>query len=142
FFQAEDGIRDFHVTGVQTCALPIFRRVTGLMRPSPALTEPLMSSDTPVRSRSPFRRPSTDDGPRASLKQLLPFLLEHKGVLVVVAVLSIVGAVATLAQPLVVGEVIARVQANTGLGALVWIIVALVVAASLISGYQHYLLQR
>src|SRR5690606_40516920 len=25
FFQAEDGIRDFHVTGVQTCALPIFR---------------------------------------------------------------------------------------------------------------------
>src|SRR5690606_40509703 len=24
-FQAEDGIRDFHVTGVQTCALPILR---------------------------------------------------------------------------------------------------------------------
>src|SRR5690606_28467657 len=27
FFQAEDGIRDFHVTGVQTCALPIYRRL-------------------------------------------------------------------------------------------------------------------
>src|SRR5690606_39583899 len=27
FFQAEDGIRDFHVTGVQTCALPISRSV-------------------------------------------------------------------------------------------------------------------
>src|SRR5690606_41071178 len=26
FFQAEDGIRDFHVTGVQTCALPIYAR--------------------------------------------------------------------------------------------------------------------
>src|SRR2546426_8821443 len=25
FFQAEDGIRDYKVTGVQTCALPIFR---------------------------------------------------------------------------------------------------------------------
>src|SRR5439155_2130171 len=25
FFQAEDGIRDGHVTGVQTCALPISR---------------------------------------------------------------------------------------------------------------------
>src|SRR6266566_10094298 len=24
FFQAEDGIRDYKVTGVQTCALPIF----------------------------------------------------------------------------------------------------------------------
>src|SRR5690606_40766393 len=27
FFQAEDGIRDFHVTGVQTCALPIYRHL-------------------------------------------------------------------------------------------------------------------
>src|SRR5207248_8369808 len=27
FFQAEDGIRDRTVTGVQTCALPIFGRV-------------------------------------------------------------------------------------------------------------------
>src|SRR2546430_6687670 len=26
FFQAEDGIRDLTVTGVQTCALPIYRR--------------------------------------------------------------------------------------------------------------------
>src|SRR5687768_18307849 len=26
FFQAEDGIRDVAVTGVQTCALPIWRR--------------------------------------------------------------------------------------------------------------------
>src|SRR5690606_39770703 len=25
YFQAEDGIRDFHVTGVQTCALPIYQ---------------------------------------------------------------------------------------------------------------------
>ena len=24
FFQAEDGIRDYKVTGVQTCALPIY----------------------------------------------------------------------------------------------------------------------
>src|SRR5690606_39873412 len=28
FFQAEDGIRDFHVTGVQTCALPISGRIS------------------------------------------------------------------------------------------------------------------
>src|SRR2546427_11225847 len=29
FFQAEDGIRDLTVTGVQTCALPIYRLVLG-----------------------------------------------------------------------------------------------------------------
>src|SRR5579883_3540836 len=36
FFQAEDGIRDFHVTGVQTCALPIYRTAT--TTPSSATT--------------------------------------------------------------------------------------------------------
>src|SRR5256885_9841146 len=29
FFQAEDGIRDYKVTGVQTCALPIFDTLNG-----------------------------------------------------------------------------------------------------------------
>ena len=29
FFQAEDGIRDWSVTGVQTCALPICRLICG-----------------------------------------------------------------------------------------------------------------
>src|SRR2546430_11596913 len=36
FFQAEDGIRDLTVTGVQTCALPIYpelaERICGLAR--------------------------------------------------------------------------------------------------------------
>src|SRR6266508_6065423 len=30
FFQAEDGIRDGHVTGVRTCALPIFHYSQGM----------------------------------------------------------------------------------------------------------------
>src|SRR5205807_5129119 len=30
FFQAEDGIRDYKVTGVQTCALPICRPSAGI----------------------------------------------------------------------------------------------------------------
>src|SRR5256885_5047788 len=30
FFQAEDGIRDYKVTGVQTCALPIFALEVGV----------------------------------------------------------------------------------------------------------------
>src|SRR2546430_5936031 len=32
FFQAEDGIRDLTVTGVQTCALPIFQYTNALER--------------------------------------------------------------------------------------------------------------
>src|SRR5947209_19649176 len=36
FFQAEDGIRDIGVTGVQTCALPISTPSTGPPRPRSA----------------------------------------------------------------------------------------------------------
>jgi len=92
---------------------------------------------TPRRGRTPKQ-----DGPRATLKQLIPFLLEHRGVLIVVGALSVLGAVATLGQPLLVGQVIERVQGNETLGILVWLLVALVVVSSVISGFQHYLLQR
>src|SRR5256885_7510890 len=36
FFQAEDGIRDYKVTGVQTCALPIFLPGYSGIRPKTA----------------------------------------------------------------------------------------------------------
>src|SRR5690349_22184940 len=39
FFQAEDGIRDLYVTGVQTCALPIFPEGQSLDRTIAAFTE-------------------------------------------------------------------------------------------------------
>ena len=38
FFQAEDGIRDSPVTGVQTCALPISSSSTTPLSPSPTIS--------------------------------------------------------------------------------------------------------
>src|SRR5690606_40959037 len=40
--QAEDGIRDFHVTGVQTCALPIWLRLPLQSYPLQALVSELL----------------------------------------------------------------------------------------------------
>src|SRR2546427_3521865 len=63
FFQAEDGIRDLTVTGVQTCALPIL---------------PLSISD-PERIR---RLDAVDEVKRAlDLAELVPFryLVQHVG---------------------------------------------------------------
>ncbi|MFB8147902.1 ABC transporter ATP-binding protein [Microbacterium sp. NPDC056003] len=100
-------------------------------------------SAAPTRGRpGRGRRRAKDDGPRATFGQLLPFLFEHKRTLVVVAVLSVLSAVAMLAQPLLVGLVIERVQNSLPLGMLLWALVGFVIAASLISGWQHYLLQR
>jgi ATP-binding cassette subfamily B protein len=100
---------------------------------------PTETTDPQSRSRFGAAR---DTGPRATFRQLLPYLTEHKAVLGVVIGLSILGAAASLAQPLLVGQVITVVGAGKPLGSLVWLLVGLVVATGLISGYQHYLLQR
>src|SRR6266498_878222 len=70
FFQAEDGIRDADVTGVQTCALPISRpfrwpatpssRLPAASRWRPCGRSPRPASTSPPSGRSPTRRgPST-----------------------------------------------------------------------------------
>src|SRR5690606_41109237 len=49
FFQAVDGIRFFHVTGVQTCALPIFPLAwRGTGRETPILIQHVSSDPTHV----------------------------------------------------------------------------------------------
>src|SRR2546427_4650737 len=53
FFQAEDGIRDLTVTGVQTCALPIFRPRS----PAPPGSPGPGSSTPPTPAGGPTRRP-------------------------------------------------------------------------------------
>lgn len=81
-------------------------------------------------------------GPRASFRELLPYLAEHRGTLVAVAILSLLAAAASLAQPLLAGQVVGIVEAGGGLGMLVWILVGLLVLAAVLGGIQHYLLQR
>ncbi len=99
-----------------------------------------MSTTTdPPRRR--FGRP-VDDGPRATFGQLLPYLLEHRVVLGWVIVISVLGAAASLAQPLLVSQVITVVENDGDLGPLVAVLVALVVVGALLSGFGHYLLQR
>ncbi|WP_203580650.1 ABC transporter ATP-binding protein [Microbacterium hibisci] len=98
---------------------------------------------SPTRARrGRGRRGKDEEGPRATFAQLLPYLFEHKRTLAVVVVLSILSAGASLIQPLLVGQVITRVQQNLDLGLLIWALVGFVILASLISGWQHYLLQR
>ena len=98
----------------------------------------MTTTETPRRR---FGRP-TDDGPRATFSQLLPYLFEHKVVLGWVIVISVLGAAAALAQPLLVGQVITIVEDGGDLGPLVAVLVALVVVGALLSGFGHYLLQR
>lgn len=92
-----------------------------------------------------FRRggaPVDSSGPKATFGQLMPYLLEHKRILGVVIVLSLLGAAASLGQPLIVAQVISTVQAGTDLGWLVPALIALVIGSAILSSVRHYLLQR
>src|SRR5690606_40828903 len=51
FFQAEDGIRDFHVTGVQTCALPISAEAGAAARGSSTMRTAHARSASVTRER-------------------------------------------------------------------------------------------
>src|SRR5690606_40216307 len=74
FFQSEDGIRDFHVTGVQTCALPIcfvgpttvfaFMQAMGLINDH---AEGCITRDEVARARETFTRP--DSGPASRTRR-------------------------------------------------------------------------
>ena len=81
-------------------------------------------------------------GPRASLKQLVPYLLSQRGPLALALTLGVVGAGTSLVQPVLLGQVIERVQASQPLGLLLAVLSALVLIDALLSGFQHYVLQR
>src|SRR5207247_5274405 len=63
FFQAEDGIRDPLVTGVQTCALPIFEAEAGaemvemLLEPAALLTESASGQPLEAARQEPHTDP-------------------------------------------------------------------------------------
>ncbi|MDG4809877.1 ABC transporter ATP-binding protein [Micromonospora sp. WMMD1120] len=86
--------------------------------------------------------PGTAEGRPVGLSALLPYLREHRGTLVVVGALSLVGAAASLAQPLLTRTVLDRIGAEQSVARLVAALVALVVLAAAIGGLRDYLLQR
>src|SRR5207253_8139896 len=59
FFQAEDGIRDGHVTGVQTCALPILTNCAHTKKGSRIQVSPLARNWMIVAMK--LIAPSNDD---------------------------------------------------------------------------------
>jgi ABC-type multidrug transport system fused ATPase/permease subunit len=87
-------------------------------------------------------RGAKDTGPKAKFSQLVPYLLEHKGALWVAMGLSVLGAAISLAQPLVVGQVITAVQTGGNLGPLVTLLVAVILGSAISGGFMYYVLAK
>ncbi|MGK5440893.1 ABC transporter ATP-binding protein [Micromonospora sp. URMC 105] len=76
------------------------------------------------------------------LAALLPYLRAHRGTLAVVGALSLAGAGASLAQPLLTRQVLDGLAAARPVGGLVAVLVALVVLGAALGGLRDFLLQR
>ncbi|MGC5076902.1 ABC transporter ATP-binding protein [Agrococcus sp. DT81.2] len=87
------------------------------------------------------RRRGADDGPRASVRDLLPYLFPKKGLLAGAIVLSVLGAGFALAQPALAQELIARVEQERPLAWLPVLLLVIVVVGAVLDGFQHFLLQ-
>lgn len=75
-------------------------------------------------------------------RRLWPYLRQHRGALVVVAVLSTVTAATSLAQPLLVGRVITAVQNSAPVLPAAATLVAILLGGALVGAVQTFLLQR
>jgi len=79
---------------------------------------------------------------RVGLASLAPYLRRHRGTLILVAVLSLVVAPATLVQPLLIRALLDGISAGRSITAVVVGLVALLLAAALVDSVRDYLLQR
>lgn len=94
------------------------------------------------RGRGPRSFAPKETGPKAKFSQLFPYLAEHRGALWLAVALSIVGAAVSLAQPLVVGQVITAVQKGQDMGTLVLILIIVIIASAVSSGFLYYVLAK
>lgn len=81
-------------------------------------------------------------GPRARLKDLIPYLADHKKALYLAVVLSIIASLMALAQPLLLGQLISAVENNLSITNLTLGLVALILVSALVNAFQYYLLYK
>ena len=79
---------------------------------------------------------------RVGLASLVPYLREHTTALLGVVVLSLLTAAGTLAQPLMIRQVLDTVTAGEPVGGLVIALVGLLIAVAVVYGLRNFLLQR
>jgi len=76
------------------------------------------------------------------LATLVPYLRDHTPALLAVALLSLLTAAGTLAQPLLIRQVLDGIGASEPVGPLVAWLVGLLVAVAAVYGLRNFLLQR
>ncbi len=83
-----------------------------------------------------------DDGPKAKFSQLWPYLMEHRPALWVAVILSILGAIVNLGQPLIVGQLIDAVQKKQDVTGWAVGLVVVLLGTAVTGGLMYYVLAK
>lgn len=83
-----------------------------------------------------------NDGPKAKFSQLWPYLMEHKPALWFAVILSVIGAVVNLGQPLIVGKLIDAVQNKQDVTGWAVGLVAVLLGTAITGGLMYYVLAK
>jgi ATP-binding cassette subfamily B protein len=81
-------------------------------------------------------------GPKAKFNQLLPYMKEQKGLLVIAVIFSLIGAAVNLAQPLVVGQIIKTVQAGQDVLPVAFTLLAITLLSAVAGGAMYFVLAK
>jgi ABC-type multidrug transport system fused ATPase/permease subunit len=94
--------------------------------------------------QDPTQNPKSREykGPRASLKDLLPYLRPYRKVLAIAIGLSVLGSLLALGQPLLIGQLISAVEQSLEVQTLAIALVALIITSALVNAFQYYLLYK
>ncbi|MEC5200664.1 ABC-type multidrug transport system fused ATPase/permease subunit [Arthrobacter sp. PL16] len=79
---------------------------------------------------------------RATLREFFPYLRGHARVLVLVAVVSLISTGLSIAQPLMVQQLVNAVSASEPATVFVWFLVVITLGGAVFGAAQSYLLQR
>lgn len=85
--------------------------------------------------------PEGAQAPRAQLREMWPYLREHRGALILVAATSLLATVFAVVQPLMLQQLVNSVGAGEAIGGFLGLLIGVTLGQALFSGLQTFLLQ-
>lgn len=85
--------------------------------------------------------PDGADESRARLREMWPYIREHKMALVWVALASLLATIFAVIQPLMLQQLVNSVGAGEAIGGFLWLLVGVTLGQALFQGLQTFLLQ-
>lgn len=117
----------------------MLRDEDGPVRPAQPAAEPAKAETPPAEPSPPPEEPQRK---RAKLRDIWPYIRDHKRILIIIAVVSLISSGLALVQPLILQRLINSVGQGVSLSSLLVLLVAVTIAGALFGAAQSFYLRR